>query len=113
MKTIESLLGPNWRTTLTGWGSAFAGLLAALAAAPYQLGEVATIIPPQWKEKLFAGAAIAAFLLRCWNSSTQKDRNVSGNGTIFEPYKVNDGVIKSRSIPPEVSGGISGGIIGK
>ena len=98
MKTIERLLGPNWRTTLSGWGSAIMGLLAALAAAPYQLGDIATIVPPQWKEKLFAASAIAAFLLRCVNASTQKDKNVSGNGTMFEPYKVNDGVIKSRMV---------------
>ena len=39
-------------------------LLTALAAAPYTLGEVATIIPPEWKERVFVVGAIATMLLR-------------------------------------------------
>jgi hypothetical protein len=39
-------------------------LLTALAAAPYSLGEVATIIPPEWKERVFIAGAIATMLLR-------------------------------------------------
>jgi hypothetical protein len=76
--SLETILGPNWRTTLTGLGAALSGLLAAVAAAPYELGNVAEIIPPAWKAKFFAASAIAAFILRAWNASLQKDKQVTG-----------------------------------
>ena len=50
--------------TLAGYGSIIMSLLTALAAAPYTLGEVATIIPPEWKEKVFVVGAIATVILR-------------------------------------------------
>jgi hypothetical protein len=50
--------------TLAGYGSIIMSLLTALAAAPYSLGEVATIIPPEWKERVFVAGAIATMLLR-------------------------------------------------
>ena len=50
--------------TLAGYGSIVMSLLTALAAAPYTLGEVATIIPPEWKERVFVMGAIATMLLR-------------------------------------------------
>lgn len=49
---------------LAGYGSIIMSLLTALAAAPYSLGEVATIIPPEWKERVFVAGAIATVLLR-------------------------------------------------
>ena len=50
--------------SLAGYGSIIMSLLTALAAAPYSLGEVATIIPPEWKERVFVAGAIATVLLR-------------------------------------------------
>lgn len=73
--------GANWQTTLSGVGSAFFSLLTILAVAPYQLGDLATIIPPEYKAKVFGASFAAAFILRCWNSVQQKDRNVTG-GTV-------------------------------
>ncbi len=79
MKTlIEKLFSINWRTTLSGGLGALTGLLAMLAAAPYQLGEVALIIPAEWKAKLFLWSAIATALLKMINSALTKDRAVSG-----------------------------------
>jgi hypothetical protein len=49
---------------LAGYGSIIMSLLTALAAAPYSLGEVATIIPPEWKERVFVAGAIATVILR-------------------------------------------------
>lgn len=49
---------------LAGYGSIIMSLLTALAAAPYTLGEVATIIPPHWKAKVFVVGAIATLILR-------------------------------------------------
>lgn len=50
--------------TLAGYGAIAMSLLTALAGAPYALGDVATIIPPQWKEKLFVVSAISAVVLK-------------------------------------------------
>jgi len=44
--------------------AATTSFLAGLAALPYQLGDIATIIPPEWKSKLFLVCSIAALLLR-------------------------------------------------
>ena len=41
-------------------------------AAPYTLGEVATIIPPEWKEKVFVVGAIATMLLRVIRDNVQE-----------------------------------------
>ena len=49
---------------LASYGSIVMSLLTALAAAPYTLGEVATIIPPDWKAKVFVASAIATMILR-------------------------------------------------
>jgi hypothetical protein len=63
----------NWKTTVSGIGTAVFATLTALAALPYQMGEVATIIPPGYKEKIFIASAFAAFALKVWNSVAQQD----------------------------------------
>tara|TARA_R110000868_G_scaffold68692_1_gene203107 strand:- start:508 stop:774 length:267 start_codon:yes stop_codon:yes gene_type:complete len=68
----------NWKTTVTGIGAAFMGLLAFLASLSYQLGDIATIIPPDWKAGIAMTSAVAAFILRSLNAVVQKDRNVTG-----------------------------------
>jgi ABC-type molybdate transport system substrate-binding protein len=68
----------NWKTTLSAAGAAVLSLLAAVAAAPAELGDVSTIIPAEWKAKVFAAAAISAFLLRVINGTWQKDKDVTG-----------------------------------
>jgi len=55
---------------LAGYGSIVMSLLTALAAAPYSLGEVATIIPPEWKQRVFVAGAIATLLLRVIRDNT-------------------------------------------
>lgn len=57
---------------LAGYGSIVMSLLTALAAAPYSLGEVATIIPPEWKERVFVVGAIATMLLRVIRDNVQE-----------------------------------------
>lgn len=61
--------------SLAGYGAIAMSLLTALAAAPYTLGEVATIIPPHWKAKVFVVGAIATLILRVIrdNQSVVKD----------------------------------------
>jgi len=56
----------NWKQV----GVAVASVLAALSALPYSLGDIATVIPPAWKPKLFVVSAAAAIALRLWNAAT-------------------------------------------
>lgn len=54
----------NWKSI----GAAVASALTMLAALPYTLGDVATIIPPSWKPYVATVGIIAGFLLRSWNA---------------------------------------------
>jgi len=63
----------NWKTTLSGIGAAFASLLAIVAVAPYQLGELGDVIPPEHKATIVVISSTAAFMLRVWNSFATKD----------------------------------------
>jgi len=56
---------PNW----SGYGAALMSLLAALAALPYTLGDIATIIPSEWKPQVTGASLIAAFILRIANQT--------------------------------------------
>lgn len=85
---IERIFGPNWRTLLSGVAFAATSALATLAALPYTMGDVATMIPPEWKAPLFKWSGIAAVVLKIINSMVAKDKLVSGNGTVTEPTKV-------------------------
>lgn len=76
-----TIFGANWRTTVSGIGTAIFSALTALAALPYTLGEAATIIPPDYKAKVFTVSLFATVALRVWNSVAQKDKSVTG-GTV-------------------------------
>lgn len=75
---LARIFGANWKTTVSGIGAAIFGLLTILAALPYEMGDVANLFPPAWKAKIAAVAALAAALLKIWNSVAQKDRDVTG-----------------------------------
>jgi hypothetical protein len=75
---IERLLGPNWRTTLSGTMTAVMSGVAAIAALPYTMGGDALLIPPEWKSTVFRISAAAAVISKVWNAMSQKDRQVSG-----------------------------------
>lgn len=84
---IERIFGANWRTTLSGAGSAFTSFLTLLAALPYELGDLAAVIPPKWKAKVALAGMVATFLLRVIHSSAAKDARISGNGTLEAPLR--------------------------
>jgi hypothetical protein len=85
---LERFIGANWRTTLTGFGSALTALLAFLAALPHELGDVAEIFPPEWKARIAVTGALATAILRIVKSSITKDARVSGNGSLDNQYRV-------------------------
>jgi hypothetical protein len=89
---LTKLIGPNWRTTLSGVGSALTATLSLVAAAPYELGDIATIIPPEWKAKVFGWAAVATFILRVIKSVNTKDKQVTGNN----PDKIVVGQVQTK-----------------
>lgn len=45
---------------------AITSLLTVLSGVTYALGDAATIIPPEWKERVFLGSAFATVGLRAW-----------------------------------------------
>jgi len=50
--------------TLSRIGAAITSALTTLAALPYQLGDVATIIPVEWKTRIVVIGLIATVILR-------------------------------------------------
>jgi hypothetical protein len=99
MKTLlESTFGANWRTTVTGIGTAVFSALTVLAALPYTLGEVATVIPSEWKEKVVVISATAAFILKVWNAMASKDARVGGTGAPLDPHRVDDGHVSPHIV---------------
>lgn len=96
---MTKLLGANWKTSVSGIGSALVGLLTMLAALPYDLGNIATVISPAWKGKIVTVGVVATLALRVWNSLQQKDKNVTG-GVIQQTA---DGAVASRASQVESS----------
>lgn len=76
---IERLMGVNWRTSITSILTAIGGTLASLAGVTYALGDVAVIISPEWKQKLFILGLALERGCQVLNGFMQKDRAVSGN----------------------------------
>lgn len=58
-------------TTWTGVSAAIAATLTILAALPYQLGDVATLIPVEWKPRIVLIGMIATLALKIWNAVAQ------------------------------------------
>lgn len=52
------------KQTVTKWGAAITSALTALAALPYQLGDIATLIPAEWKTRVFSVSLLATIVLR-------------------------------------------------
>lgn len=102
MKLIEKIFGANWRTTITGWLETASWLLTFLAAAPYTLGEVANILPAEWKASIFKVSACAAGVLAFLNRWLAKDKSITGNGTPDAPYQVKDpaSLVENNRIVP-------------
>lgn len=74
-------MGANWQTTLSGVGAALFMALTILSSASYQLGDIATIIPPRVKGWLTGASLAATVILKIWNAIAQKSKNVTGGAT--------------------------------
>lgn len=63
----------NWKTTISGILAALTSALTVIAGLPYQLGDIATIIPAVWKTRVVVAGLIATVILRAINSTAQTD----------------------------------------
>ena len=64
----------EWRPVVLSIGAAAMSFLAALAALPYTLGDLALVIPSQWKPTVTGASITAAFILRVLGSTTTTNR---------------------------------------
>jgi hypothetical protein len=78
---LSKILGANWKTTVSGIGSALFAALTVLAALPDELGDISMIFPPEYKHYIVVAGLIGTTGLRIWSSLVQKDRNVTGGNT--------------------------------
>lgn len=77
-RTLERHFGANWRTTLTGAGTAVLALIAFLAGLNDQLGDLAGFIPAEWRTRIAVTSAFSAALLKFLNGYVGKDAHVTG-----------------------------------
>lgn len=63
----------HWKTTLSGIGAALMSALTIIAALPYELGDVATIVPAEWKAFVVKAGIVATIILKIINSTAQAD----------------------------------------
>lgn len=93
MNIFQNIFGPNWRTTLSGWITALA---SAIAVNP---GLIA-FLPESYRNYIAGVAGIISVISGCTFASMAKDRNLTGNGTVNDPYKVaKDG--ENITLPPD------------
>lgn len=93
MKFLESLFGPNWRTTLSGG-------ITVLASAIYSTPALVSFLPPSWQSAVTGIAGLISVLAGGTFAAVSKDRAVTGNGSAFEPHKVIQADGSNRIIEP-------------
>src|SRR4051794_21359595 len=94
MNILQSIFGPNWRTTVSGSITAIAGVIAANNSLVSFLPE-SSRLPVTCICSLITAVAGVTF------ARMAKDRNLSGNGTENEPYKVAQADGQNITLPPE------------
>ena len=75
---LARLFGANWKTSITAIGAAFLAGLTWLSSLSYDVGPIALVIPPKYKDKVALLAGIATLILWCWNGIAQKSKEVTG-----------------------------------
>jgi hypothetical protein len=98
---IKKIAGANWRTTLTGAGTAIMAGLTMVAALPNSLGDMAEIIPPAYKPDVIKVSLGAAVLLHIGNSLFQKDKSVTG-GSIAQDVLGNVSALQPLLAPAPI-----------
>ena len=75
---LARLLGANWKTSVTGIGTAIFAGLTFLSGLSYDVGPIALVIPAKYKSTVTWIAGAATAILWCWNSIAQKSKEVTG-----------------------------------
>ncbi len=94
MKKIESILGPNWRTTLTGGITVLAGAIATNH-------DLVAFLPEPWRKAVTGIAGLVSILAGGAFAAVAKDGAVTGNGTAFEPHKIAQADGGNRVLAPK------------
>ncbi len=83
----------NWKIVAATLTSA----LTVLAALPYTLGDVATIIPPAWKSKIVIAGLVATTVLRLVNTKMVSPPTTTPVEVVNKP---NESVPTTEQSPP-------------
>lgn len=75
---MGKIFGANWATTVSMIGGVLMGALTWLSTLSYDQGQLALVIPVEYKPMVTKIAGIAALILFAWNGIKQKDKNVTG-----------------------------------
>jgi hypothetical protein len=89
---MNSLLGANWRTTISNAVALIFATATAIAAAPSELDILPTALYP-YRDKIIAICGVIAFVARLVNGAVQKDKAVTGGSVqqTIEGNKVEPG----------------------
>lgn len=75
---MSKIFGANWKTTVSGIGSAIFSLLTILAVFPETMGSLAPLLPEEYRRYIVIAGAVGAAGLKVWNSIAQKSKEVTG-----------------------------------
>jgi hypothetical protein len=92
---LETLFGANWRTSLSGWAALLCG---AIALKP----DLVNFVPEPYRSWVVGIATLGVFVGGGSFVTNTKDKQLTGNGTLRDPYKVQQPDGSSRTLPPAV-----------
>lgn len=75
---MMSAVGANFKTTWSMIGGVFFAALTWLSTLSYDQGQLALLIPVEWKPYVSKISVISALLLLAYNGIRQKDKSVTG-----------------------------------
>jgi hypothetical protein len=93
-------LSANWKTTASMIGGTLMAALTWLSTLSYDQGQLALLIPVEWKPWVSKIAAIATLILFAYNGIRQKDKAVTG-GTIQQTVNGNVAAPQTQSLVDE------------
>ncbi|MEY2500574.1 MAG: hypothetical protein QOI07_908 [Verrucomicrobiota bacterium] len=75
---MTKMFGASWKTTASMIGGTLMAALTWLSTLSYDQGQLALIIPIDWKPFVSKAAGIATLILFAYNGIRQKDKSVTG-----------------------------------
>jgi hypothetical protein len=104
---MAKIFGANWKTTASMIGGTLMAALTWLSTLSYDQGQLALIIPVEWKPWVAKIAGVSTFILFAYNGIRQKDKAVTGgwkqqdlSGAAVEPGNQNLVDLTKAATPP-------------